>query len=632
MSKGWCRGLVAFLLLWATPLRADDAQRVVHLLDYIQVDYAEAVQDGAVISAEEFAEMGEFTEAVARLLTGLGADAALQTGAAELVRAVQRRADPDDVAQRARALRDDVVVAFEVRAAPRTPPDLATGAALYEQQCASCHGREGAGDGPAGQGLEPPAVAFTDRERAAQRSVLGYFNTITLGVEGTGMASYGALSEADRWALAFYVATLSADDAQRAEGEQVWRDGAAGTALRDLAAVAQRAPAELDAASARAQLAYLRAHPQVLATQRGGPLAHAREALAGSLRHYREGDAPAAYRAALSAYLDGFELIEQSLASRDRVLALDIERRMLEYRQGVESGVTVAEAEAAHAEIEELLGRADAELTAGGLSPALGFTSAFVILLREGVEAVLVLAAIVAFLRRARRPDALRYVHLGWSSALLAGLATAAAAAWLVNISGAVREMTEGVSALVAAAVLFYMGIWMHDKAHAQRWQAYIDQRLSGALGSGTMSALVLVSFLAVYRELFETILFYQALWLQTAPGSRPALIAGAGTGAVALAGTTLLVLRLSARLPWGLFFGASAALMYVLAVVFAGKGVMALQEAGRMPLSIVAVPRIDWLGIYPSAQALAAQAALVLLALAHLGWTLRARRALASP
>lgn len=621
----WC------LMVTSGPALAQpDAQRAVHLLDYVQVDYGAAVQDGAVVSAEEFAEMREFTAAVATIVGQIDPDdahPALHAGAAELVAAVQQRAAPAVVSAQARALRDALVETYAIQAAPRRAPDVALGGALYAQQCASCHGATGRGDGPAGAVLEPPPTDFTDAARAAQRSVHGYYNTITLGVEGTGMAPYAALPEDTRWALAFYVAGLSGTAEQRAQGERLWADAKVRQGFSGLAEVTRRAPAELSSDAERAVLAYLRADPRRMEKGTGGPLAHARRKLDESLRAYRAGDVQGAYDAALSAYLDGYELTEQALASRDGALALDIERRMLAYRESIKAARPVEAVEGDHEALIEALDQAAGRLGAEGLSPALGFVSALVILVREGLEAVLVLAAIVAFLRRAQRPDALRYVHLGWIGAFVAGIATAAVAVWVVNISGAVRELTEGVSALVAAGVLFYMGYWMHDKAHARRWQAYIGERLSGALGGGTVWALVLVSFLAVYRELFETILFYQALWLQTAPGAHGALLAGVGVGAAVLAVATVAVLRLSVRMPLGLFFGVSAVFMYALAVVFAGKGVMALQEAGRVPLSVVPVPRIDWLGVYPSAQALAAQGVLLSLALVHVLWMRRHSR-----
>ena len=202
------------------------------------------------------------------------------------------------------------------------------------------------------------------------------------------------------------------------------------------------------------------------------------------------------------------------------------------------------------------------------------------ILLREGLEAVLVVAAILALLVRAGRRDALPAVHAGWIVALLLGAITWAVASYVVTISGATREVTEGVTALVATVVLIWVGFWMHDKSHAARWAAYLRSRLQGALGRRAAWGLAAVSFIAVYREVFETVLFYEALWLQTAPGARHALMGGLAAAAVALVLLSWLIVRGSLRLPLGIFFGATSIVLAALAVVLAGKGIKALQEA----------------------------------------------------
>lgn len=151
------------------------------------------------------------------------------------------------------------------------------------------------------------------------------------------------------------------------------------------------------------------------------------------------------------------------------------------------------------------------------LSNATLFSASLVILLREGLEALLVVIALVTVLVRTGRRDGLRYVHLGWVTALVGGVATWAAAQSLVSISGASREVMEGVAALLAAVVLLYVGIWMHSKTHAAQWQAYIQQHINSHLTAGTLWGLGLLAFIAVYREVFETVLFYQALLTQAA-------------------------------------------------------------------------------------------------------------------
>ena len=175
--------------------------------------------------------------------------------------------------------------------------------------------------------------------------------------------------------------------------------------------------------------------------------------------------------------------------------------------------------------------------------------------------------------------------------------------------------------ALLAAAVLVSVGIWMHGKSQADAWQRYVREQLSHALSRGSLWFLFGLSFLIVYREAFETVLFYAALWSQ---GNHPAVLAGAGTAVVALAAIAWVMLRYSRRLPFGTFFAISAMLMAVLAVVLAGKGVAALQEAGWLPVSLVSLPRVDLIGLHPTVQGVGVQLAVLAVLLAGFAWNAR--------
>jgi len=227
-----------------------------------------------------------------------------------------------------------------------------------------------------------------------------------------------------------------------------------------------------------------------------------------------------------------------------------------------------------------------------------------------------VVAALGAFLVKTGHPGSMRYLHYGWVGALVLGFLTWLASVSLIRISGASREITEGVAALLATAVLFYVGFWLHDKTNAAQWKTFIENNVRKALGAGTLWGLAGLSFIAVYREIFETILFYQALWVQTDEAGKSMALSGFGTGVAVLAILAWLIMRYSARLPLRQFFSVTGILMFVLALVFAGKGVAALQEAGYIPVSPVNFPRIDLLGIYPNLQGLMLQLGLLLLAL----------------
>ncbi|VAW56006.1 hypothetical protein MNBD_GAMMA07-192, partial [hydrothermal vent metagenome] len=344
-------------------------------------------------------------------------------------------------------------------------------------------------------------------------------------------------------------------------------------------------------------------------------LSFSRERLADVITAYKNKDKKKAYKYAVEAYLEGFELVEQNINAFDKALRLEIEIAMTGLRNKIRNDASLEIIENDIAFINEKLLIADEILSSKSLSGEAAFAGAFFILLREGLEALLIVAALAAFLVRTNRKDGLRYIHIGWISALILGIFTWWASISLVNISGASREITEGVAAIVATLVLLYVGFWMHDKSSAAKWKKFIDDSMHKALTSGTLWTLTGLSFIAVYREAFETILFYQALWAQTNEAGQTMALSGFVSAVAALAVLGWLIMRYSVRLPLRQFFAVTGGLMFFLAIIFAGKGIAALQEAGVMISSPVNFVRIDLLGIYPNLQGLLVQLGLIILA-----------------
>ena len=504
--------------------------------------------------------------------------------------------------------------------------DPSRGRALYAENCASCHG--GKGEGATGEfaKLDPPPIAFADRDRARDRSIFGLYQVISQGLEGTAMQSFATLPEEDRWALAIHAGSLAYGDVS--EGERLWReDQSVRRAIPDLAALVALTPADLERrigpAKAQAVMAYLRANPSAVISAKPATLQLARDRLRESLNAYAAGDRKRAEDLALSAYLDGFEPVEAVLATRDGDLMKQVEQAMSGFRVAIASDRPEAALRQQLAETERLLDQAEAALAPEAATEISTFLGAFTILLREGLEALLVVIAMIAFLRKAERSEALPYVHGGWIAALVAGAGTWAVATYAIGISGAGRELTEGFGSLLAALILLSVGIWMHGKAQADEWRRYIREKMQGALSRGSAWFLFGLAFLVVYREVFETILFYAALWT---PDNGATVLAGALSAIALLAIIAWVMLRYSRTLPIGEFFKYSAILIAVLAVVLAGKGIGALQEAGMIPITpLSGVPRITLLGLFPTLEAVAAQ--LLMLAALIVGFRSAARR-----
>ena len=584
----------------------EGASQALHLIDYIGADYPPTVEDGKVIDETEYHEQLEFLA----VLKGLIADLPERAQRAELVQgvnalqtAIEQREDGAAVAREARQLGAKLAVAYEVSQAPVITPDPTRGAPLYAQHCSVCHGEAGAGDGPAGVGMTPPPANLRDAWRLDRLSLYAIYNTLGLGVEGTDMPSFAdQLDERQRWDLATYIAGLSADpDAAKADKTYNLADLARQTPNEVLAAEGPQA-----AATFRAQ----RAQPPQVVRGPAQLLDYTSATLDKSLAAYRAGDREQAYDLSVAAYLEGFELVESSLDNVDSNVRKSTEKALMAYRQSLQDGLPIEQVEQRLEAAKALLKASAGLLGSDGLSGSLSYISGLLILLREGLEAILVLAAILAFLRNTGQQSAVRSVNVGWALALVAGLATWALAAYVIDVSGAQRELLEGCTALFASVMVLWLGVWMHDRRHAAAWQDYIKSSL---VSGGGRFGFAILAFFSVYRELFEVILFYETLWLQAGPAGHNAVLAGGATALVLLIGLAWVILRGSAKLPLAMFFGINAALLCALSVVFAGHGVKALQEAGIFGTRPVPFFEFDWLGIHADAYSLGAQAVALL-------------------
>ncbi|MQQ34541.1 c-type cytochrome [Pseudomonas sp. SZ57] len=588
----------------------EGAAQALHLLDYLGADYPATVADGKVVDTVKYQQQVDNLAALQGLVVALPQRAerdALEQAVTQLKSAVAGRQDAAQVTRQARQLSAKLALAYEVSQAPAITPDPARGAPLYAQHCSVCHGDSGAGDGPAGIGLEPPPSNLRDTARLDRLSLYDLYNATGLGIAGTDMPAFAdQLDDRQRWDIATYIASFSAQPvAQPAK-------------TFNLADLARQTPAEIQAAEGPDATATFRAQraqpPQV---QRGPAqlLDYTSVTLDKSLAAYKAGDREQAYDLSVAAYLEGFELVESSLDNVDANVRKDTEKSLMAYRQSLQDSMPLPQVaqklEAAKGKLKE---SADL-LGSDGLSLSLSYISGLLILLREGLEAILVLAAILAFLRNTGQQSAVRSVNIGWGLALLAGLATWALAAYVIDVSGAQRELLEGATALFASVMVLWLGVWMHDRRHAAAWQDYIKSSL---VGGGGRFGFALLAFFSVYRELFEVILFYETLWLQAGPAGHDAVLAGGATALVLLVGLAWVILRGSAKLPLSLFFGINAALLCALSVVFAGHGVKALQEAGIFGTRPVPFFEFDWLGIHADLYSLGAQA-IALIAIAAL-------------
>ncbi len=669
--------LLAFLLPMPVAASADrtaDTRRLLTLLSGIAVEYREAFDPQGRLARPIEIEEARLLLAEARDLNGrLGAVEAAQLDALgkELdaagmpVAAFDARAEAIAAAISQRTgVRDDPL--------PPEPPSAVRGQALYVENCAGCHGAAGDGGGAEAKRLGLVPASFTDPGFMRGETPRDFFNVITLGRRRSGMPEWAqALSLQQRWDAVAYVWSLAYPRAALAEGQGLYLTQCAGCHgatgggdgpqaagllttvpdLGDAGSLADHTDMQLMAAvtegvagTAMPAFASLLGEEQrwkVIAWQRilslgglgsppGGivqpaaapePAALAAQASAAVLESHRLLDEAIAARRrgaadasaiATDAYMR-FEPVEKRLGAVDPDAVLRVEEGFVRVRSALrEPGTAVSPAlEAEVAQLHRHLEAAATVLEAGTGGWA-RFVQSAGIILREGFEIVLILGALVTYVRRSGQVALVRPLWVGAGVGVVASVATAFLISSVFHLHPAAAEALEGLTMLLAAAVLFWVSYWLISKAEAERWQRFIQGKVRHALATGSATALAAAAFLAVYREGFETVLFYQAL-LGGAPAGDVMIGAGFVFGLAVLAVVWVAMSRLGLRVPMRPFFLVTGAFLYLMAIVFAGRGVFDLQEAGWIGLTPVAgAPRIPVLGVFPTVESLLAQGVLV--------------------
>ena len=460
-------------------------------------------------------------------------------------------------------------------------PALAEGQGLYQVHCVGCHGTESAGDGPQAARLLTPVPDLRQSARLTDETDARLMTFVTKGVPGTAMPGFATvLTDDERWKVVAWQRMLSLG-------------GLAGPEI----------PAAPATTGARPETG--------LATQAAAAVAESHRLLDEAIAARRRG-ATDASAVATDAYMR-FEPVEKRLGAIDHDAVARVEEGFVRVRGALRepgSGVSSAlEAEVAqlHRHLDAALGLLDAS---GGDWARFGQSAG--IILREGFEIVLIVGALLTYVRRSGQVALVRPLWAGAGIGVVASLGTAVLLSTVLRLHPMAREALEGAAMLLAAVVLFWVSYWLISKAEAERWQRFIQGKVKQAVAAGSAGALAAASFLAVYREGFETVLFYQAL-LGGAPAGDVMVLAGFVFGLVVLALVWVAMSRLGLRVPIRPFFLLTGAFLYLMAIVFAGRGVFELQESGLIGLTPVAgLPRIPVLGLFPSVETLIAQGVLV--------------------
>jgi high-affinity iron transporter len=667
---------VLALLLCAVPFpalagasdRADDTRRLLTLLGGVATEYREAFDDAGRLTRPIEIEEARLLLAEARDLNAR-LDAVDATRLAAVDADLASHSAPVDVfGNRVAAIATAISQRTGIRDEPLPPdsPSAAHGQTVFAENCTGCHGAHGDGGGDEARRLGLKPASFIDPGFMRGETPRDFFNVITLGRRRAGMPEWAqALSVQQRWDLVAYIWSIAPSPAALAEGQGLYLahcSGCHGTAgagdgvqaaglltpvpdLRQPGRLADRSDAQLmglvtagvpgTAMPGFARLLDDEQRWNVVAWHRtlslGGPggsgaatqpavvpaadahaaVAEAHRLLDEAVAARRRGAADAT-AIATDAYMR-FEPVEKRLGAIDPSAVARVEEGFVRIRSALrEPGTSVSPAlEAEIAQLHRALEAASGILDASGGDWA-RFGQSAGIILREGFEVVLIVGTLLAYVRRSGQLALVRPLWLGAGLGVLASLGTAVVISTVLKLNPAAAEALEGVAMLLAAAVLFWVSYWLISKAEAERWQRFIQARVKHALDSGSGAALAAASFLAVYREGFETVLFYRAL-LGSAPAGDVMVGAGFLSGLAALAVVWVAMSWLGLRVPIRPFFLLTGAFLYLMAIVFAGRGVFELQAAGLVGVTPVTwAPRIPVLGVFPTAETLLAQGVLL--------------------
>jgi high-affinity iron transporter len=599
------------------------AKRLSSIVGVAVEEYGKAVDDkGRLTSAVELEEATSFLKDAQAVATRLTTPDARVTRLLldSLLALAGERATPAQL----RALHARFTSSLGAAGALDRPSrgiDLAEGKTLFLQHCAACHGPQGNADGAQSAQLKPRPAKLSDDELMHTATPALLYRVVSVGVQGTAMVGWsGTLTPDQRWAVVSYVNTLRARDSDRARGGVVLA-ATSSPEWRQFDWQAERSDADIDGilaargmadADARAATAALRASPVVSAADSAASPADAGRTvvrtLDDALEAARTGDKSRAGDLAFDAYL-AFEPLEGPARARDPNLVAAMERHFGDFKGAVKTADLQAAVDA-RAEIERGLPRV-LELTETSASGWGAFFESLLIILREGFEAILVIGAVVAFLLKTENRHRLKDIWWGVGAGLAASAVMAVVLSTVLKAVPASREIIEGGTMLVAVVVLFSVSYWLLSKVEGIRWQRFIKARVNAALSGGGSLALALVAFLAVFREGAETALFYQVLLAR--PGSGVPVFGGLAVGLALLAVIFTLFYRFGVKIPLRPFFATTSALLYYMALVFTGKGIKELQEGNAISTTPVpGVPHLEFLGLYPTVETLAAQAVLV--------------------
>jgi len=337
------------------------------------------------------------------------------------------------------------------------------------------------------------------------------------------------------------------------------------------------------------------------------------------LNQYSKGSYAEALSTSRSAYLDSYENIEVPLRPINPDFTLDMEIKFAELRNLIQTKTSYEKVQNKAFEIRQGLDESERLVSGTGLiAPTIAFSTSFSIIFREGLESALIIGAILTYLEASRNERFKKHVYYGIAIAVSATAVTWFIAQYIIELSGVNRELIEAIAGISAVAVLFWVSFWVLNKVETKKWIEFVKAKVWKATTTGSVLVFVMLSFFTIYREGFETVLFYQAM-LSFAKYMELYVIAGLALGIAMIVGVVFLVRKLGKKLPLRVLFGLTMGIGAYMSIAFMGNTIRSFQEAGYIPTThmIGIIPRFDinlakMTGIHPTLETTVAQIVLL--------------------
>jgi len=591
----------------------------ISLLDYISTDYENAVEDDKVINANEYLEMNEFINKAIDLFdkSEVKIDSAERIDVSreleKLKSFIENKDSKEEVYNKSVKIRASILKYNLIETAPINWPDIQNGEKLFRANCSSCHGVKGNGEGKLSKTLIPKPANFLNDTLMDKISPFNIYNTVRLGINGTSMVPFTHLSDKEVWDVSFYISSLRYEGRYKLPKDSLlvlFDKAYSNTSLEEISTLSDNLLIAKIGGNIKAdtlKLATLRLYK--IQSDHRPSINIASTYLDDVLSLYQKNEYEKAEDKALFAYLEGVEPFEGQLRAINSELLSELESVMYKLRKDIKK---LKPLEIINNDIERaqaLISDASSAMETKSYSFGFVFILAASIILREGIEAFLIIITILGVLKSINESKAVNWVHGGWIFALLLGIASMFFVRLIVSFNAQSREVMEGAIAIFAVILLLYVGFWLHSKTEAKKWKEFVENNIIKLVSSKNMIGLAAISFVVVIREAFESVIFLSAIELQVDQGAKSGIYFGAVSSLILVLFLAWIALKFAVKLPVIKLFKYSAFTIVVLSIILAGKGIQAFQESGYVSITQMPIKfALPLLGFYPTIETTIAQ------------------------